>query len=78
MGSIKNWPLSWRIAVLLNISIYNMMENVFAAGLAPLFGSIIENLGCTTTEASHLPSYAMLGLMMAVSTVIFAPVKLAV
>ncbi|TVY14434.1 putative MFS-type transporter [Lachnellula arida] len=60
-----NWPLSWRIIILLNISFYNMLGNVFAAGVPPLFSLLIEEFHCTTDEASRLPIYALLMLGVA-------------
>jgi hypothetical protein len=60
--------MSWRIIILLNISFYNMMGNVFAAGVPPLFGLLIEEFHCTIDEASHLPTYALLTLGLIVSS----------
>ncbi|KAH6669059.1 putative MFS transporter [Halenospora varia] len=57
-----NWPLSWRIVILLNLSFYNMMGNVFAAGISPLFGLLIQEFHCSVDEASRLASYALLML----------------
>lgn len=57
----------WRVLILLNISFYNMMGNVFAAGISPLFALLIEDFHCTINEASHLASYALLMLGLSVS-----------
>ncbi|EKG14377.1 Major facilitator superfamily [Macrophomina phaseolina MS6] len=59
------WPLSWRIIILINVSFYNMMGNVFAAGISPLIGPVVQDLHCTQTEASRLPGYALLMLGVA-------------
>lgn len=63
----KQWPLSWRIAILINVSFCNMMGNVFAAGISPLFSLLMQDLHCTATEVSRLPGYALLMLGLAVS-----------
>ena len=52
----------WRVLILLNISFYNMMGNVFAAGISPLFSLLIEDFHCSVDEASRLASYALLML----------------
>jgi hypothetical protein len=59
--------MSWRIIILLNVSFYNMMGNVFAAGVPPLFSLLIEDLHCSTNQAAHLTTYALLMLGLAVS-----------
>lgn len=61
----------WRVLILLNVSFYNMMGNVFAAGISPLFGLIIEEFHCSTDEASRLASYALLMLGLSVSLLNF-------
>ncbi|KFZ25400.1 hypothetical protein V502_00121 [Pseudogymnoascus sp. VKM F-4520 (FW-2644)] len=60
-----NWPMSWRIMILLNISFYNMMGNVFAAGVSPLFGLMIKEFHSSVDEASRLATYALLVLGLA-------------
>ncbi|KAH7255093.1 major facilitator superfamily domain-containing protein [Fusarium redolens] len=57
-----NWPLWWRIAVLLNVSFYNLLGNTWASGLSPVFGLIIQELHCSQTQASDLATYALLAL----------------
>lgn len=57
----------WRILILINISFYNMMGNVFSAGITPLFSLLIKDFGCTIDEASNLASFALLMLGMSVS-----------
>jgi hypothetical protein len=59
--------MSWRIIILFNISFYNMLGNVFAAGVPPLFGLLIEEFHCSIDEASRLATYALLMLGVAVS-----------
>ncbi|GAM38203.1 MFS transporter [Talaromyces pinophilus] len=61
----SEWPMSWRIIILLNVSFYNMMGNVFAAGVPPLFSLLIEDLHCSTNQAAHLTTYALLMLGLA-------------
>ena len=61
----------WRILILLNVSFYNMMGNVFAAGISPLFGLLIEEFHCSTDQASHLAPYALLMLGVSVSALDF-------
>ncbi|KAH8671768.1 major facilitator superfamily domain-containing protein [Tricladium varicosporioides] len=61
-GGPWNWPLSWRIIILFNLSFYNMMGNVFAAGISPLFGLLVQEFHCSVDEASRLASYALLML----------------
>ncbi|OKO99169.1 hypothetical protein PENSUB_8556 [Penicillium subrubescens] len=39
-----------------------MLGNMFAAGITPLFGLIIEDLGVSTVKVSKLSSYAVLAL----------------
>jgi hypothetical protein len=56
----------WRVVILLNISFYNLMGNVFAAGVPPLFGLFIQEFHCTIDEASRLATYALLTLGLAV------------
>ncbi|KAF4335213.1 hypothetical protein FBEOM_10957 [Fusarium beomiforme] len=56
------WPLWWRICVLLNVSFYNLLGNAWCSGLSPIFGLIIQELHCTQTQASNLPTYALLAL----------------
>ncbi|KUL88784.1 hypothetical protein ZTR_03523 [Talaromyces verruculosus] len=63
--SQQKWPMSWRIMILLNVSFYNMMGNVFAAGVPPLFSLLIEDLHCSPNEAAHLTTYALLMLGLA-------------
>jgi hypothetical protein len=53
--------------ILLNISFYNMMGNVFTAGTPPLFSLLIEEFQCSTNEAAHLTTYALLMLGLGVS-----------
>lgn len=61
--------MSWRIMILLNISFYNMMGNVFAAGVSPLFGLMIKEFHSSVDEASRLATYALLMLGLAVSNI---------
>ncbi|KAF4448968.1 hypothetical protein F53441_7618 [Fusarium austroafricanum] len=56
------WPLWWRIAVLLNVSFYNLLGNAWCAGLSPVFGLIIQELHCSQSQASNLVTYALLTL----------------
>lgn len=63
----QTWPMWWRIAALVNVSFFNMMNNFFAAGIPPLFGLIIKEFHCTSQEVSQLSSYALLMLGVAVS-----------
>lgn len=56
----------WRIIVLFNVSAYTMLGNMFAAGITPLFGLIIEDLGVSTVKVSKLSSYAVLALGLSV------------
>ncbi|KUL88494.1 hypothetical protein ZTR_05380 [Talaromyces verruculosus] len=42
-----------------------MMGNVFAAGVPPLFSLLIEDLHCSTNQAAHLTTYALLMLGLA-------------
>lgn len=43
------------------------MGNVFTAGIPPLFSLLIEEFHCSTNEAAHLTTYALLMLGVAVS-----------
>jgi MFS family permease len=61
----------WRVLILLNISFYNMMGNVFAAGISPLFGLLIQEFHCSINEASRLATYAL--LMLGLSNLIALP-----
>ncbi|KAM0208730.1 hypothetical protein ACHAQD_011481 [Fusarium lateritium] len=56
------WPLWWRICILLNVSFYNLLGNAWCSGLAPIFGLIIQELYCSQTQASDLNTYALLTL----------------
>ncbi|KAG2413252.1 hypothetical protein HFD88_002441 [Aspergillus terreus] len=60
--SPQDWPLWWRITVLLNVSVYTMLGNMFAAGITPLFALIMEDLKVSTVKVSTLSSYALLAL----------------
>ncbi|PVH68841.1 putative MFS transporter [Cadophora sp. DSE1049] len=60
--SPRYWPMWWRVTILLNISFYNMMGNVFAAGISPFFGLLIQEFHCSPEQASRLASYALLAL----------------
>ncbi|KAH7304643.1 putative MFS transporter [Rhexocercosporidium sp. MPI-PUGE-AT-0058] len=66
-----NWPMWWRVLILLNISFYNMMGNIFAAGISPLFGLLIAEFHCSVEEASRLATYAL--LMLGLSNLIALP-----
>ncbi|KAF4625224.1 hypothetical protein G7Y89_g12948 [Cudoniella acicularis] len=66
-----NWPMWWRILILLNVSFYNMMGNVFAAGISPLFSLLIEEFHCSIDQASRLASYAL--LMLGLSNLMALP-----
>ncbi|KAH7169577.1 major facilitator superfamily domain-containing protein [Fusarium sp. MPI-SDFR-AT-0072] len=57
-----SWPLWWRLLILLNVSIYNMLGNVFAGGMSSLFGLIMHEFHCTENEASQLGTYVLLTL----------------
>ncbi|KAH8654331.1 major facilitator superfamily domain-containing protein [Ilyonectria robusta] len=57
-----SWPLWWRLLILFNVSIYNMLGNVFAAGISPLFGLIMQEFHCTENEASQLGTYVLFTL----------------
>ncbi|KUJ16924.1 MFS general substrate transporter [Mollisia scopiformis] len=61
----------WRVLILLNISFYNMMGNVFAAGISPLFGLVIKEFHCSVDQASRLASYAL--LMLGLSNLLALP-----
>ncbi|KAF6830422.1 cycloheximide resistance [Colletotrichum plurivorum] len=61
-SAVMQWPLSWRIWILLNVSFYNLLGNAFAAGAPPLFSLIIRDLKCTSEEASQLSTYVLLTL----------------
>ncbi|KAL7768570.1 hypothetical protein ACKLNR_002871 [Fusarium oxysporum f. sp. zingiberi] len=41
---------------------YNLLGNAWASGLSPVFGLIIQELHCSQTQASNLPTYALLAL----------------
>ncbi|OBR11181.1 Major facilitator superfamily transporter [Colletotrichum higginsianum IMI 349063] len=60
--SVVSWPLWLRIWILLNVSFYNLLGNAFAAGAPPLFSRIIQELNCTSEEASQLSTYVLLTL----------------
>lgn len=55
-----------------------MMGNVFAAGLPPLFESLIADIECTIEQASLLPGYALLALGLAVSAITLTSVMILV
>ncbi|KAH6692235.1 major facilitator superfamily domain-containing protein [Plectosphaerella plurivora] len=57
-----SWPLWWRIVILLNVGFYNMLGNVFAAGVPPLFALIMQEFRISQDEASQLSTYALLTL----------------
>ncbi len=59
--------------ILLNISFYNFMGNVFAAGVSPLFGLFIQEFHVSTSEVSLLASYALLALGLAVRNMKLIP-----
>lgn len=42
------------------------MGNVFAAGVSPMFTLLIEDLHCSTNQAAHLTTYALLMLGLSV------------
>ncbi|KAH8700320.1 major facilitator superfamily domain-containing protein [Talaromyces proteolyticus] len=65
MNNSQSWPMWWRITALVNLSVYNMMNNVFAAGIAPLFGLIMEEFHCDLQQVSQLSSYTLLMLGLA-------------
>ena len=52
--------------MLLNVSVYTMLGNMFAAGITPLFALIMEDLKVTTVKVSTLSSYALLALGLSV------------
>ncbi|RGP70035.1 hypothetical protein FSPOR_4327 [Fusarium sporotrichioides] len=56
------WPLWWRICVLLNVSFYNLLGNAWASGLSPIFGLIIQEFHCSQDQASNLSTYALMAL----------------
>jgi hypothetical protein len=39
-----------------------MLGNVFASGISPLFGLIMQEFHCTENEASQLGTYVLLTL----------------
>jgi hypothetical protein len=47
-----------------------MLGNMFAAGITPLFGLIIEDLGVSTVKVSKLSSYAVLALGLSVGEIL--------
>jgi MFS family permease len=57
-----NWPFWWKIIILINISLYNMLGNIFAAGVSPLIILFVEDLDMSVTQASQLSSWALLSL----------------
>ncbi|KAN0117915.1 putative MFS transporter [Hyaloscypha variabilis] len=57
-----NWPVWWKILILINISLFNMLGNMFAAGVSPLIILFVEDLHMTVTRASQLSSWALLSL----------------
>ncbi|KAF4998936.1 hypothetical protein FDECE_11650 [Fusarium decemcellulare] len=57
-----NWPLWWRLSVLINVSFYNFLGNAWCSGLPPVFGLIIQEFHCSQSEASNLATYALLTL----------------
>ncbi|CAG9957087.1 unnamed protein product [Clonostachys rosea f. rosea IK726] len=56
------WPLSWRVVLLLNVGMFNLLGNAFAAGAPPLFSLIIQEFHITQDEASQLSTYVLLTL----------------
>lgn len=52
--------------MLLNVSVYTMLGNMFAAGITPLFALIMEDLKVNTVKVSTLSSYALLALGLSV------------
>lgn len=52
--------------MLLNVGAYTMLGNMFAAGVTPLFGLIIEDFHVSANEVSTLSSYALLALGLSV------------
>jgi MFS family permease len=57
-----NWPLWWKIIILINISLFNMLGNIFAAGVSSLIILFVEDLHMTITKASQLSTWALLAL----------------
>lgn len=47
-----------------------MLGNMFAAGITPLFGLIIKDLGVSTVKVSKLSSYAVLALGLSVREIL--------
>lgn len=60
--SSMTWPLWWKIVILLNISFFNMLGNIFAAGVSSLIILFVEDLHMTVTKASQLSTWALLSL----------------
>lgn len=67
LTSAQSWPLWWRLAILFNVSLYNMLGNMYAAGVSPLFGLIIVEFRCTEQEVAYLGTYVLLTLGLSVS-----------
>lgn len=66
--SMQSWPFWWRFLLLLNVGVYNMLGNVYAAGVPPLFSLLIQEFKITSEEASQLSTYTLLTLGISVSS----------
>ena len=53
--------------LILNVSVYNMLGNVYAAGIPPLYSQIITEFHIGTDEVSQLSTYTVLTLGVSVS-----------
>lgn len=62
----QTWPLWWRMTILLNLSLYITMGNIYTSGLSPVFGFIAHQMNVSVTEASHLATYPVLSIGVAV------------
>ena len=64
--------VAYSIMIPLNISFYNLMGNVFAARLQPLFGAVAEDLHCTLEQLPVPHGYTLPALGLAVSLSVYA------
>ncbi|VUC31317.1 unnamed protein product [Clonostachys rosea] len=60
--SPHDWPLRWRILILLNVSFYNFLGNTWSAGLSPVFDLIMKDFHCSQSDASDLSTFTLLAL----------------
>jgi hypothetical protein len=64
--SEQTWPRWWKIIILLNISFFNMLGNLCAAGIPPVQEYLMKDLGITLVQAGHVTTYTLLTLGLAV------------